>query len=146
MNDETGLLNRFKNQTRLELNLKSFLLIREAFETDDLQLINIMASNSTPIKDTLEKILDYDSIFCKSSSINHGCKNIGEYKSFLVLKECDFNIDKLKVTINKFYSKNTNKRHVLTEYQKILKELNSHYLFHPNPYQNISKLINQLLY
>ena len=115
----------FKDKTRVELRLRSKYLIKKYFRVEDNQLQTILMSDFHTFKYLTKQIFNWS--FLKSNPIvNIEWSGIGEFKNYLVVKEADFDINKLRFLLKTIYSKKTNLRSAIRPYKSIInkKDLN----------------------
>ena len=123
LNDKEKMLEYFKDKTRVELKLRSAYLLRTFFETHDLSLKNILRSDKSPLTFFMAKIFDFEKIREESSKILINPElSMKDFKNYLLVEYCDFNLDKVRAVLKQHYKETTNKRSAIEPYKKIIRD------------------------
>ena len=88
----------FDNTSRIELNLNSKQQVREALHIPDNKLSNVLASTASPICDFVTKVIE-------PTSNPVDLSDRKSYITMLVLKDCDFDLEKVEAKIRELYPK-----------------------------------------
>lgn len=110
-----GLKENFDNTTRFELNLNSKEQVREALHIQDNKLISVLNSNANPIYDFLKEIVSQPEPV-----------SITDWKSYtklLVLKDCDFNLEKVEAKIRHLYPRGNSVKNIMKPYRTLWEQI-----------------------
>lgn len=88
----------FDNTSRIELNLNSKQQVREALHIPDNKLSSVLASTASPICDFVTKVIE-------PTSNPVDLSDRKSYITMLVLKDCDFDLEKVEAKIRELYPK-----------------------------------------
>lgn len=113
----TNVLNYFKNKLRFELNINSMVQIRDLLMIRNNELLTVLNSRSNPIHYVLNGILDQKVNTLHSTEWK-------DYIKELVLRDNDFNIEKVEAKIRSMVTKNTSIRRKLEPYKEFLNKIN----------------------
>lgn len=92
------LEHSFDNTSRIELNLNSKQQVREALHIPDNKLSSVLASTASPICDFVTKVIE-------PTSNPVDLSDRKSYITMLVLKDCDFDLEKVEAKIRELYPK-----------------------------------------
>ena len=95
---EHHLEHVFDNTSRIELNLNSKQQVREALQISDNKLSSVLASTASPIRDFVTKVIE-------PTSNPVDLSDRKSYITMLVLKDCDFDLEKVEAKIRELYPK-----------------------------------------
>ena len=98
---ENGLQGIFDGTCRFELNLCSKRQIRDVLKISGNTLQEVLLSQSNPLSDYLEKALAKDPVNEKHYS---GKDGMYKHMMYLVLKECDYDINKVDALLRLYYN------------------------------------------
>ena len=102
------LEDAFYNTSRIELNLNSKQQVREALRISDNKLSSVLASTANPIRDFVTKVIEPT-----SNSVDLSDRKT--YITMLVLKDCDFDLEKVEAKIRELYPNRGRKLKTLME-------------------------------
>lgn len=114
-----GLEGAFDGICRFELNLNSKEQIRNALGSSNTKLQSVLSSNANPITDFLDEVIgsipEPTSMTDKKS-----------YVTMLVLKDCDYDLEKVEAKMRQFYtSRGTNINVIMQPYRQMMEQMNS---------------------
>ncbi len=92
------LEHTFDNTSRIELNLNSKQQVREALHIPDNKLSSVLASTASPIREFVTKVIE-------PTSNPVDLSDRKTYITMLVLKDCDFDLEKVEAKIRELYPK-----------------------------------------
>lgn len=138
--DRNALLEYFKGKIRIEININSFKQMRELLHIQHLSLTDVLTANSNPFGKLMRQIVDMELLSTDSLTI---CSiPLKELNQYLILKSCNFDIEKVRALLRPKYSPNTNMRKILLPYKKLLlKEQN----FEDKDRVYFQELMNQIV-
>lgn len=102
------LEHTFDNTSRIELNLNSKQQVREALHIPDNKLSSVLASTASPIRDFVTKVIE-------PTSNPVDLSDRKTYITMLVLKDCDFDLEKVEAKIRELYPNRGRKLKTLME-------------------------------
>lgn len=113
------LEHAFDDSSRFELNLNSKEQVRRALRVTDNRLKNVLASTASPIREFVEKVIEPP-----STPVTLSGKK--EYVTMLVLKDCDYDLEKVEVKMRELYqNKGTNFKKVMEPYRSMMNKMTS---------------------
>lgn len=105
--------NSFEGICRFELNLKSQYVIRDSLRISKTTLYDVLYSTANPIRDFLNDVLADEQHLPLTSKKS--------YESYLVLRDCDFDIEKVEMKMRGFYtSRGTSIKKIMQPYREVL--------------------------
>ena len=111
------LEDAFYNTSRIELNLNSKQQVREALRISDNKLSSVLASTASPIRDFVTKVIEPT-----SNSVDLSDRKT--YITMLVLKDCDFDLEKVEAKIRELYPNRGRKLKTLMEpYRSMMNQM-----------------------
>ena len=117
--EEYGLDGAFDGLCRFELNLNSKAQIRNALGISNTKLQSVLNSNSNPIADFLDAVID-------NASTSSTLSDKKEYLTALVLKDCDYDLEKVEAKMRQFHSsRGTSIGAIMKPYRQMLERLNT---------------------
>lgn len=126
-----GLEHSFDNACRFELNLNSKKQVRESLCIQDNKLSSVLSSQANPIYDFLNEIV------VQTEPIN--LTNWKSYTKYLVLKDCNFNLEAVEKKLRSLYPRGNNYGNLMKPYRAMMVEIDKD--DNPNYWQDI---MNQL--
>lgn len=112
-----GLEGVFDGLCRFELNLNSKEQIRRALGICNTKLQSVLSSTANPIADFLDEVVEE-----VQTSVPTTDKKT--YLTMLVLKDCDFDLEKVEAKMRQFYpSRGTNINAVMQPYRQAMEQL-----------------------
>lgn len=112
-----GLEGAFDGVCRFELNLNSKEQIRSALGISTTKLRTVLSSDANPIVDFLELMIDAP----KSPAAMSDKKS---YLTMLVLKDCDYDLEKVEAKMRQFYtSRGTNMNVIMQPYRQMMEQM-----------------------
>jgi hypothetical protein len=112
--DTDKLLQRFRDKVRFELILTSQEQIRKSLFISNTDILTVLNSEATPIHDFI------DNVFVDSASTAYKTHSKKEYENFLVLKENDFDLEKVEAVMRNKCSPKTHISQVMKPYRELL--------------------------
>lgn len=109
------LESKFENTTRFELNLNSKEQVKEALHIQDNKLLSVLNSQANPIYDFLNEIVYQPEPL-----------SITDWKSYtklLVLKDCDYNLEKVEAKIRHMYPRGNSVKNIMKPYRALMEEI-----------------------
>lgn len=100
LRDEQGLLDQLKDKTRFELNIVTKEQIRKLLNIQDNKLRSVLRSGANPILTVFDEAINLNEI-----AINHTNKK--DYMMELVIKDCDYDLEKVEAKIRSLTPKTT---------------------------------------
>ena len=111
------LEDAFYNTSRIELNLNSKQQVREALRISDNKLSSVLASTANPIRDFVTKVIE-------PTSNSFDLSDRKTYITMLVLKDCDFDLEKVEAKIRELYPNRGRKLKTLMEpYRSMMNQM-----------------------
>lgn len=113
------LEHAFDDTSRFELNLNSKEQVREALHLTDNRLKNVLTSTASPIREFVEKVIEPT-----NDPVHLSDKK--EYVTMLVLKDCDYDLEKVEAKMRELYqNKGTNFKKVMEPYRSMMNKMTS---------------------
>lgn len=114
--EEYGLEDAFSGMCRFELNLDSKEQIRKSLRIADTKLMTVLSSNADPISDFLDDVVE------SRESVPMTDKK--SYLTMLVLKDCDFDLEKVEAKMRAFHrSRGTVISKVMEPYRAMMEQM-----------------------
>ena len=114
-----GLEGAFDGICRFELNLNSKEQIRNALGSSNTKLQSVLSSNTNPITDFLDEVIG-------STPEPTSMTDKKSYVTMLVLKDCDYDLEKVEAKMRQFYtSRGTNINVIMQPYRQMMEQMNS---------------------
>ena len=135
-----SIYQAFSGITRVELELKSKHLIRTFFNTQNLSIDSILNSPVDPMAKGIHSFFEPEPLPVTST---FECNSIGEYKNYLLVEKCDFDIEKVEKLLREKMSWKTNLRSAIKPYKKIIL---AGYSIESLVDDKITQLVNKLKY
>lgn len=105
--------NPFAGKCRFELNLNSKKQVRSSLNILDCTLRAVLTSTQNPILDFLCEVLSKDEVKMDVSDWK-------SYQMWLVLKDCDYDLQKVEAKMRQYYAKGNNFAKIMKPYREIL--------------------------
>lgn len=117
--EDNELGHIFDNTSRFELNLNSKQQVRDALRVTDNRLRNVLASTASPIREFVEKVIE-------PTSNPVTMKDKKAYVTELVLKDCDYDLEKVEAKMRELYpTRGTNFKKVMEPYRSMMNKMTS---------------------
>ena len=114
-----GLKGAFDGICRFELNLNSKEQIRNALGSSNTKLLSVLSSDANPITDFLDEVIG-------STPEPTSMTDKKSYVTMLVLKDCDYDLEKVEAKMRQFYtSRGTNINVIMQPYRQMMEQMNS---------------------
>lgn len=114
-----GLEDEYSGMCRFELNLNSKQQIREALHISDTRLLSVLSATGNPIVEFLDEVVEPP----QSRPLLTDKKS---YMTMLVLKDCDFDLEKVEAKMRAFHrSKGTVISKVMEPYRAMMEQIGS---------------------
>lgn len=114
-----GLEGVFDGLCRFELNLNSKEQIRQALGTSNTKLQAVLSADANPIVDFLDEVIE-------NASTPASMTDKKSYVTMLVLKDCDFDLEKVEAKMRQLYSsRGTNFNAIMQPYRQMMEQMNS---------------------
>jgi len=98
-----------KRRVRFELNLNTIYSIKKELQINDTSLVTVLNSTATPLERLVNEIFDVNT--------DYNITEKNEYINLLILKDNDFDIDKVRKRLQRFYSPLTKMSNVIRPIQ-----------------------------
>lgn len=116
--EKYGLEDAFSGMCRFELNLDSKEQIRKSLRIADTKLMMVLSSDADPISDFLDDVVEPRETVPMTDKKS--------YMTMLVLKDCDFDLEKVEAKMRIFYpSKGTSISRVMEPYKAMMERMSS---------------------
>lgn len=130
--DKYDLLGKFDGKCRFEISLDSVKQVKDALAIPDVKLRTVISSEVNPIVDFLESAV--------TTSVNEVEFNDRKaYMTYLVLKDCDFDIEKVEAKMRSLYKRGTKFSEVMLPYREMYNQIK-----HPSDGSFFSNLLDKL--
>lgn len=114
-----GLEGAFDGICRFELNLNSKEQIRNALGSSNTKLLSVLSSDANPILNFLDEVIG-------STPEPTSMTDKKSYVTMLVLKDCDYDLEKVEAKMRQFYtSRGTNINVIMQPYRQMMEQMNS---------------------
>ena len=114
--DKYGINGCFDGLCRFEISLDSVMQIKDALRVPDTKLKTVLESEANPIVDFLESAI--------SETTNDVVFNDRKaYMTFLVLKDCKFDLEKVEAKMRSLYKRGTKFSEVMQPYRDMLNQM-----------------------
>ncbi len=114
-----GLEGAFDGICRFEMNLNSKHQIRNALGTSNTKLQSVLSSNANPIADFLDEVID-------NTPTPVTMTDKKAYVTMLILKDCDFDLEKVEAKMRQLYPKRgTSFSNLMQPFRQMIEQLNS---------------------
>ena len=114
-----GLEGAFDGICRFELNLNSKEQIRNALGSSNTKLQTVLSSDANPILNFLDEVIG-------STPEPTSMTDKKSYVTMLVLKDCDYDLEKVEAKMRQFYtSRGTNINVIMQPYRQMMEQMNS---------------------
>ena len=114
---EYGLEDAFSGMCRFELNLDSKEQIRKSLHIADTKLMTVLSADANPILDFLDEVV-------QPGEGTTTMTNKKSYVTMLVLKDCDYDLEKVEAKMRELYrSKGTSISKVMEPYRKMKEQM-----------------------
>lgn len=111
-----GLTDEFVGKCRFEINLNSKEQIRNALHIEDTNLLTVLNSEMNPILEFMDEAV------CGSQG-QKACSDWKSYQRYLVLKDCDFDLEKVEAKVRSLYKRGTKISDVMRPYREAYSQL-----------------------
>lgn len=111
-----GLTDEFVGKCRFEINLNSKEQIRNALYIEDTNLLTVLNSETNPILEFMDEAV------CGSQG-QKACSDWKSYQRYLVLKDCDFDLEKVEAKVRSLYRRGTKISDVMRPYREAYSQL-----------------------
>ena len=111
-----GLTDEFVGKCRFEINLNSKEQIRNALHIKDTNLLTVLNSETNPILEFMDEAV------CVSQG-QKACSDWKSYQRYLVLKDCDFDLEKVEAKVRSLYKRGTKISDVMRPYREAYSQL-----------------------
>ena len=101
---------------RFEINLNSKEQIRNALHIEDTNLLTVLNSETNPILEFMDEAV------CGSQG-QKACSDWKSYQRYLVLKDCDFDLEKVEAKVRSLYKRGTKISDVMRPYREAYSQL-----------------------
>ncbi|HIZ87727.1 MAG TPA: hypothetical protein IAC03_06180 [Candidatus Coprenecus pullistercoris] len=113
---KNGLTDEFVGKCRFEINLNSKEQIRNALHIEDTNLLTVLNSETNPILEFMDEAV------CGSQG-QKACSDWKSYQRYLVLKDCDFDLEKVEAKVRSLYKRGTKISDVMRPYREAYSQL-----------------------
>lgn len=118
INDLDG---KFNGLCRFELNLTSKEQIRRALNIRDTKLSTLLSAKANPVYDFIkESVLQNEATDMSDNAEEFNYSDRKEYFTYLVLKDCKFDIEKVEARMRSLYKRGTKFSDVMKPYRDML--------------------------
>ena len=115
--EDNGLEGAFDGQCRFELNLNSKEQIRSSLGITNTKLKSVLAADANPILDFLDDVVG-------PPLVSASFTDKKAYLHMLVLKDCDFDLEKVEAKMRDLYpSRGTNFKKVMEPYKMMMEQM-----------------------
>lgn len=145
LENKQRVLDFYANKVRFEANIGTMKQIRDLLQVSDNNLFSILYSDASPILDIFDEAIQLQEMNDEKSYQGYGkltfadFNNISDFRNYLILKEFDFDLKRVSVSLKNLYSENTQWTKIIKPYRELLLRL--------KPSDNVLKQIRkQLMY
>lgn len=110
--DKQTLLEQLKDKTRFELNIGTMEQIRNLLNIQDNKLSSVLNSNANPILTVFDEAIKQDEF-----SVHHSNKK--DYMMELVIKDCDYDLEKVEAKIRSLTPKTTSIKREMQPFREL---------------------------
>jgi hypothetical protein len=132
VDNRNELLDYFDTRFRIEANIRTIQQIKDLFQTNDNNLLNILKSDSNALLQIFEAVLNVPESIESYNEVQHllSYTNFTELKNDLFLQACNYDPDTIDVVLNNCLSVKTNKGKYRSKFHKLINS-------RPNQNENI---------
>ena len=114
--EKYGLDDAFSGMCRFELNLDSKEQIRKSLRVADTKLMTVLSADADPVTEFLDEVVELQDAVAMTDRKS--------YMTMLVLKDCDFDLEKVEAKMRAFYrSKGTSISKVMAPYRAMMEQM-----------------------
>lgn len=128
LDDECALFTQFYGKFRVEANVRSHKQIRDLFQIDSINLLEVLHSDANPLLtlfDNIFKIPDTEGSVVDEIQSLLSYEKFNDLKDALILKACENDLEKIDLVLNNYLAPTTNKKDYREKYVKLLNHTNS---------------------
>ena len=129
LHDKQALLDQLKDKTRFELNIVTMEQIRNLLKIQDNKLYSVLYSDANPILSVFDEAINLNGI-----TINHTNKK--DYMMELVIKDCDYDLEKVEAKIRSLTPKTTSIKREMQPFRECYAKMKN---------ANVQKYVRNLL-
>lgn len=126
---DNGLEGAFDGKCRFEINLNSQKQIRDSLRISNTKLKTVLTSDANPIADFVE-------VAVSQSASEQAYGDRKEYFTLLVLKDCEYDLEKVEAKMRSLYKRGTKFSEVMQPYRDMLNKIQ---------YQGEESLVSEIL-
>lgn len=113
---KNSVLDYFNGKIRFETNLNSMELIRKLLNIPNNNIQTVLNAKTNPILSVFDEAVKKD---CCSRQIS----NLSDYKNYLLIKDCDFDMAKVEATVRSYSGKTTSITRTMTPFRELYAKL-----------------------
>ena len=110
--DKQALLDQLKDKTRFEINIVTKEQIRKLLNIQDCKLSSVLYSDANPILTVFDEAINLN-----GTTINHTNKK--DYMLELVIKDCDYDLEKVEAKIRSLTPKTTSIKREMQPFREL---------------------------
>ncbi|MCQ2292664.1 MAG: hypothetical protein MJZ54_01325 [Bacteroidaceae bacterium] len=95
LENKNDIMDYFKGKTRFEMNIVNKKKILSTLQVSSNRMLDVLQAETNPIRNFLDKILD-------AGDVAPEIETLSDYKNYLLLQSCDFDIKKVEFTLRRY--------------------------------------------
>ena len=118
LKNKEEIIAYFHNKIRFELNINTVEQIRKFLQISNNNLMSVLYSVANPFLSIINEAIN-----CINIEENTSVMSLHEYERSILLKQCDYDLQKVEIIIRKYISKNTSINRAMQPYRELYQKL-----------------------